>query len=272
MNPQLSELVDLDRYPIADLAASAGRRLVGDCQTALTQRGICDLPGFVFPQVAAQVAAEAEELRELAFRTETVHDIEFSSADRSQLPGDDPLRTDVRSAKLGIALDDIPASSPLRTIYEAPELTAFVGAVLGVDPIFRHADELGALNLMLYDEGDELGWHFDNADFVVTLLLQEPADGGAFEYAPALRTPDDRNDEGVRRLLAGDRAAVCSASGYPGVLALFRGHLSPHRVTPVIGPRPRINAVLSYASRPDARLSPSAHRIFYGRGERSTFS
>src|SRR5215472_12722637 len=44
-------------------------------------------------------------------------------------------------------------------------------------------------------------------------------------------------------------------SGAASTLALFRGHHSPHRVTTVTGPRPRIIAVLSYASTPNARLS-----------------
>jgi len=39
----------------------------------------------------------------------------------------------------------------------------------------------------------------------------------------------------------------------------------PAQVTPVSGPIPRINAVLSYASTPGAMLSPEARRIFFGR-------
>ncbi len=73
-------------------------------------------------------------------------------------------------------------------MYESDALTEFVGAALGVDPIYRQADEIGALTVMTYGPGDELGWHFDNADFVVTLMLQASAAGGAFEYVPMLRT------------------------------------------------------------------------------------
>jgi hypothetical protein len=36
-------------------------------------------------------------------------------------------------------------------------------------------------------------------------------------------------------------------------------------VTPIEGPVPRINAVLSYAQTPDAHLTASARRIFFGR-------
>jgi hypothetical protein len=59
---------------------------------------------------------------------------------------------------------------------------------------------------------------------------------------------------------------VLDLSPAPGTLALFRGRLSPHRVTPISGATPRINAVLSYAAEPDAVLSAAARRIFFGRG------
>ena len=68
---------------------------------------------------------------------------------------------------------------------------------------------------MYYLPGDELGWHFDNADFVVTLMLQAPHSGGGFEFAPMLRSADDRNDEGVRALLAGTSDRVRTMSGAP---------------------------------------------------------
>ena len=97
---------------------------------------------------------------------------------------------------------------------------------------------------MFYGEGDELGWHVDNADFVVTLMLQPSTSGGAFEYVPMLRSADDPNPDGVRALLSGDRAGVRALSPAPGTPALFRGRLSPHRVTPISGSIPRINAVL----------------------------
>ena len=106
---------------------------------------------------------------------------------------------------------------------------------------------------------------FDGADAVVTLMLQPPLGGGQFEYVPMLRSADNENLEGVRRLLQGDRSGIRSMSGTAGTLALFRGHYSPHRVTTVTGPRPRIIAVLSYASTTDARLSGHVKQLFHGR-------
>lgn len=261
----LAEIVDLDRYPIHRLDDPDGNALVGRARETLHDVGACDLPGFIRFEAIGAAVESALSVRDKAFRTEQTHDIEFSGLAPESLAPDDPRRTRVRSGKEGTALDDIPASSPVRALYESDEMLRFIGAALEVDPVFRSEDPLGALNYMYYGQGDELGWHFDGADFVVTLLLQAPEWGGTFEFAPMLRTADDRNDDGVCALLAGERDAIRTMSGEPGTLALFRGHWSPHRVTPVEGMRVRINAVLSYAGAPGHRLGPETYRLFYGR-------
>jgi hypothetical protein len=261
----LSEIVDLERYPIDDLEGEAGRALVERARSALRAVGACDLPGFLRPGAIDAAVASALAVQDRAYRTEQSHDIEFSGLPPESLPGDDPRRTRIRSAKQGTALDDIPQDSPVLALYESDELTAFVGQALEIDPIYRSEDPLGALNYMYYAPGDELGWHFDGADFVVTLLLQGSLAGGTFEFAPMLRSEDDRNDEDVRRLLAGTSDRVQTMSGEAGTLALFRGHWSPHRVTPVEGAQTRINAVLSYARAPGHRLGGETYRLFYGR-------
>ena len=264
MATQLRDAIDLDRYPIHDLGSPGGRDLIERCRADLAEAGACDLEGFLTDEAVARIVGELATWNATPFRTETTHNIEFSGREE-ELDPDDPLRIQVRSAKSLIAYDQIPETSLLRSVYETDDLTTFVGEALSIDPIYRQADELGALNVMLYDPGDELGWHFDNADFVVTLMLQSSAEGGDFEYVPMLRTPQDANPAGVASLLGGDRAGVRTISARPGTLALFRGHHSPHRVTPVEGSTQRINAVLAYASTPDARLSANARRIFFGR-------
>jgi len=121
------------------------------------------------------------------------------------------------------------------------------------------ADE-HVLNVM-YAEAGGHGRHFGRAEAVVTLMLQPSLGGGQFVYVPQLRSADDENPECVRRLLQGDRSGIRSMCGAAGTLALFCGHFSPHRVTTVTGPRPRIIAVLSYASSPDPRLSAHVKQL-----------
>ena len=74
----------------------------------------------------------------------------------------------------------------------------FVRVLLGRERLFRYADPLGALNLAVMRDGDELAWHVDQTDFVVSLALQsseacgvivQPGDR-ATGNPPSTRTPN----------------------------------------------------------------------------------
>ena len=207
----VADVVDLDRYPVDRLDSPAGQDLVARCRRDLAAVGASVLEGFIRPAAVAAVVGWAMTAMPEAYRTDAEHNVYFT-VDDPGLPEDDPHRIRVRSAKSALAYDQIPPGSPLRVAYESAELTAFVGAALGRDVLYRHADRLGALNVMYYSRGDEHGWHFDGADSVVTLMLQAPLAGGQFEYVPMLRSADDENHQGVRRLLQGDRSGLRSMS------------------------------------------------------------
>jgi hypothetical protein len=260
----LAAIVDIGRHPLDDLESSAGRALVDRCRAELVEVGACELPGFLRPEAVRRAVAEALELKPLAHRSVVIHTIDLRPAEAAS-DDEDPLVGGYRTAKASLAYDQVPTGSVLRAIYESELVTRFIGSALEVDPIYRMADELGAMNIMYHDPGDELAWHFDNADFAVTLMLQPAHRGGIFEFVRMLRTPTDPNPIGVRRLLRGQSDSARTLQGEAGTLALFRGRLSPHRVTVAEGARPRINAVLSYAPVADARLSSSARALFYGR-------
>ena len=52
-----SRIVDLQRYPIADLDAPAGRTLVDPCRRDLAEQSICTLPGFIRPDAMPALIA-----------------------------------------------------------------------------------------------------------------------------------------------------------------------------------------------------------------------
>jgi hypothetical protein len=116
------------------------------------------------------------------------------------------------------------------------------------------------------DEGQELGWHFDNSEFAITLLLQAPHSGGQFQYVRDLRdaTAGEMNFTGVAAVLDGE-ATVEKLAVTPGTLVLFRGRNSMHRVTPTVGEKTRILVVLAYNTKPGIALSEAARMTFFGR-------
>ena len=108
-------------------------------------------------------------------------------------------------------------------------------------------------------------WHYDQNEFVVSLLLQSAERGGDFEYAPNIRSEEDENYEGVRRMLDGDPALRKTGAISPGCLALFRGRRSLHHVTEVEGSRPRLIALFSYDKKPGMMFRPEVHLRALGR-------
>ncbi len=257
-------LVDIDRYPIGDLTSPAGVELVERCRADLAVGGACQLDGFLRPAAVDQLVADALELASGAHRSEATANVYFEDVDDS-LPADDPRRVMERASQATIAYDMVPADAAIRALYEWDSLLEFVAAALDKHPFYRNADPLGGLNVVYYEEGDELGWHFDRAEFVVTLMLQPAAVGGDFEYVPNLRTPQDENYPAVGRLLQGDMTDVVHLPSRAGTLAFFRGRHSIHRVTPIVGDVLRINAVLAFADKPDQRLNVLTQQMFYGR-------
>ena len=259
----IADIVDLGRYPIAHLAAARARRLVEDCRRELAARGACQLPGFMRPEAVQAVVDEAGALGHLAHRTEAAHNVYFTETAPGLAAGD-PRRWQVHSAKGAIGWNRIGPGSPLRRLYEWDGLTEFLRVALALPVLYRDADSVGACSIMVYGQGDELGWHFDNSEFAVTLMLQTSKSGGSFEFVPRIREAGDERRDAVGRLLAGAGDGILAMDGRPGTLALFAGRHSIHRVTPIQGRTPRVNAVLAYAQEPGHRLTPLNRELFYG--------
>lgn len=260
----LGTLVDLSRYPIADLESADSARLIAHCHKELARDGALSLPGFIRSDVVEPLAAEARELLPLTFNMGKDHTCYFEPADES-VPPDHPRRQLIHTNQGSVAADLIGDDTMLRCLYQWDGLMAFIAAALGEPALYRHADTFAPLNINVFDAGQGLNWHFDRTDFSVTLSLQTADGGGTFEYVPMLRRPGDENYDGVSRILSGGRKGIRRLTFPPGTLAMFRGHNSLHRVTPVRGPRPRMAAVLSYVREPGVTFTPYAQKLFYGR-------
>jgi hypothetical protein len=120
---------------------------------------------------------EAGQLAAAAYK-----EIEDRAVDQAIAGPDHPRALLQHSAKQAIAYDQIPAGAAIRRLYESDDLTAFIAAVLGKRVLYRSADPLDALEIAIFGDGDELGWHFDNSEFSVTVMYQQAEAGGHFDY------------------------------------------------------------------------------------------
>ena len=260
----VTALIDLARYPIEDLSDAVSRTFLEQCRARLRKTGLCHLPGFVKPAAAAAMAKEGLAELPSSYRDESRHNVYFT-AQATGLATDHPGVQSQRLATHTIPYDLIGAEAMLRRLYHWPPLLAFVAAVLERPVLYLHGDPMGALIVFVHGEGDQLGWHFDHADFVTTLILQAPERGGVFEYLPNLRKPDEENIEGIKRVLEGADKRVVRVPSEAGSLSVFAGQHSIHRVTPTEGSRARVVAVLSNEKEPEVQFTDEERIRFYGR-------
>lgn len=263
----LAEVVDLERYPIDRLDSAEAASLVADCRRQLALEGVCSLPRLLLPDAVARSIEAGDRLRDRAWHADQRHNPYFTDLDdpaAGQLDADHPQRRAIRSSQWAIAYDLLPSDLPLRTLYESDELLRFLEAVLDEPHLHRSIDPLDACEISFFGPGDELGWHFDNSEFSVTVMLREPDAGGHFEYFPAIRTAGDERYDDVRAALDG-RALPARLPTAPGTLAIFQGRHALHRVSPVAGSTARMNAVLTFGAEADMCLSPLTQQLFYGR-------
>jgi hypothetical protein len=241
--------LDLERYPIDDLQGDAARTLIERCREQIASTGLCLLPGFLPEDEVHRAVAEADAATAEAYQKRRAIVAYDEEEIDPALPADDPVRTAHRHAMSVIAYDHIGSGSSLRALYEWQGFADFLALVLE-QPVFRCADPLISLVITSMVEGEEQGWHFDDNDFVVSLLLRKPGEGGEFQHVPMMRSEGDQAYERARRVFGGDDAEVQTAPLRPGTLALFRGRRSLHRVSPVRRGPGRLIALLSYDSRP----------------------
>ena len=265
MRPDPATLVDLERYPVDTPDAPGAVEAIAVARADLARQGVAVLPGFLRPAAVAAMVAEADRLAAGRHHQDLMGS-PYLEVPTDDWPADHPRRAQGRSALTAIPYDAFPDDSPLRALYEWEPLLEFVRRALDRGRLHRYADPLGALNVAAMYDGDELAWHFDQTDFVVSIALQRPETGGEFECAPFTRTADDERYDVVARCLDGAADAPTTVLAFePGTLMLFEGRNSLHRVTPIGGPVPRHVALLGYDTRPDVHSSELLRLIRYGR-------
>ena len=314
----IGSLVNLTLYPIAEPVSLAA--LADKSRQALEETGIASFPGFLTSEALELAVEEAvKSSASSAWITYRKHNA-WQTEHNSSLPNAHVSNLFMRTRVASVAYDHI--GPTLRSLYEAPELLAFVSQLLG-QRMYRLADPLGACSITVFRDGcacpavhppstraprgsqahaswltrhlarmllrssGEHSYHFDEAEYTVTLSLQQADEGGDFVYTPSIRTDAvDLASAQVASILraqtdfsfelppteATDADETCvapipvrTAPFAPGTLQIFAGRYSLHAVKLMHGPRERLVAVLCFATAPGVRNSLAVQEMFWGR-------
>ncbi len=257
-------LVDLERYPIADIDQGEGATFLAACQAQMAEQGWCNFDGFIHPEALDLLADEANQLLPTA-ETLTIKRTIYQGEVDPSAPKNDPRRQQYVHVARQLADDQIPADTLLQRLYKSDLLTDFVRRVQEKETLYRCADEFQALNVVALEPGSWHAWHYDTTECTVTLLLQAAETGGEFTFIPNSRTDETEDREAVDQFLAGDMSKAETFSRGAGTFTLFRGGYSLHGVTKVEGDTPRITAIMTYSEEPGTVLSDDVNIRIYGK-------
>lgn len=259
-----AQMVDLARYPLLSPDNPRLAAVLTWARAQMRQTGACEVPGFLSAAGLQAVIDDARRLSPSAYRSEGYGTAYLDMPDLS-LPEDHPRRYFAKAAVGVIAYDMFPPTSALRQLYEWNPMMDFIGSVLQRGPLHRYADPLGALNLAVMGEGDELQWHFDMTDFVVSLAIQDAEEGGDFLVAPHIRSAGDERYADVKDVLDGTSARVVHLEMTPGTLLIFEGRYSIHKVSTIHGKTDRLVGLLAYDTKPGTCSTELLRMARYGR-------
>jgi len=260
----MKDVLDLDRYPIDDPESAAYVRLKDQCLDELARQGAAVLEGFVREDALSPMIAEVEPNLPHAYFKPKQHS-PYLVADDPAFPPDHPRNRKQSTSSATLGYDWVPGDAALNRLYLWAPFQKFLADVLDYDVLYPYAYPLTPLNILFYEKGAKLGWHFDLPPFVITLTLQQSEKGGEFLFAPFLRSDDDENYDGVAEVLEDRSDAVRELLQPPGALVIFRGNRTIHKVTEIEGDSPRLAAVFSYSKTPGTISDEHNRMTFYGR-------
>jgi len=240
-----------------------GPDYITQAKADLARAGAAVISDFVAPEIVRTMLGQVEPVLGQAYSKLKTHNV-YLLDDDDTLPADHPRNAKVTTTSATLAYDLVPQGA-LRELYVNPAFQQFLCEILGLDGLYPYADPLAGLNVLNYPPGAHIGWHFDGANFVVTLLLRQAQKAGEFLYVPNSRSEADQGYDIVAKLLGGDTRAAVSLQQQAGDLVIFQGRHTIHRVTPVQGPDARVIAVFCYDAEPGKVLHADTRRKFFGR-------
>ena len=255
----INTIINLKDHPIEN------KEYRNFCFESLRKKSVLTLENFLNQECLYSIQQEALSLKVKAFYCSQKHTVLLNQYDES-IDKQDPLNIEVTSDKGCVPHDLIEPNSQLNLLYHSSKFKKFLISVLGVKNIFSYKDSLSSINYNYYQNKQQLGWHFDNASFAITLMVQSPDKGGVFEYINKGRNYNSNfiDKEFIYSVLKDD-VKVKQLVVNPGTLVLFYGRNYLHRVTPVQSIKPRILVTLNYNQEDNIKLSENARKTFFGR-------
>ena len=229
----------------------------------LESEGILIFNSFINRKGLINLQKEASDLKYLSYKSSSEYNVYVSEYDNS-FPDDSPRNRIMSTSKKCVPNDLIPGDSILQTLYNSKAIRSFFMDLLNKKELFPYSDPLSSININYYDKGDALGWHFDNSDFTITLLIKNCEKGGIYEFFNDMRYKDGKEDYNFVEKILDKKVSGTKVDSFEGDLMIFKGNKSIHQVT-AVEKGERILVTFNYNEAEGIPLSEESRKTFFGR-------
>lgn len=94
--------------------------------------------------------------------------------DDPEIPDAHARNRPMESSKTIVDCARLPEASPLKQLYCSAPLRQLMQDIVGIEELHLSACPFNSVYYNQFSAGDGLGWHFDNSEFGVNLVLQVP--------------------------------------------------------------------------------------------------
>ncbi|MEK9756522.1 MAG: 2OG-Fe(II) oxygenase [Bacteroidota bacterium] len=229
----------------------------------LKKDGIIVFNNFININGLGILKNEAKKLKQLSFKSTSEYNVYVSEHDPN-FSDNSPRNRIMSTSKKCIPNDLIPRNSYLQLLYDSKLLKQFFCDILQKEVLFPYEDTLSSININYYDKGDALGWHFDNSDYTITLLIKNCEKGGIYEFFNDIRYLNNQENYDYVEKILDKKVEGIKVKSYEGDLMIFMGNKSIHQVS-AVEKGERILVTFNYNETRGVSLSEQSRRTFFGR-------
>ena len=230
---------------------------------SLQQDGILIFKSFIGNDGINSLQQEAKKLKDFSYKSTSEYNVYVSEYDSSFSINSARNRM-MSTSKKCVPNDLIPSDSILQKIYDSEIIKSFFKDILGKEELHPYSDPLSSININYYDKGDALGWHFDNSDFTITLLVKNCEKGGVYEFFNDMRYENGKENYDFVEEILDNKVKGTVVNTFEGDLMIFKGNKSIHQVT-AVEEGERILVTFNYNETSGVALSEKSRKTFVGR-------
>ena len=166
-----------------------GEETIASARTELRQHGAVSFPEFLTHNAVSRAVEEMRSREDNAFTTNTEHTAYLKHVDTETYPPQSIYNHPTKTIVASTAYDELPEDSVLKELYTDPRLLKMVSSIVE-SRLHLSEDPLGCCSVNVFRPGYYHGFHYDESEFSVTLMLQDADEphSGLFQYTDPIRS------------------------------------------------------------------------------------